>query len=354
MYRKMKNSAQKAVLSEINKVLRKLFRYLADHDECTFDELTDYMGPEGEAFARRCSENRKLAGIMERFFQVPRAVRESLYEAVENDLEFERHICEDDFVFEEVRLDHKTRAILKAFMDALYDQEFSTGRGVALEGKPDKTEVRRKWFDENPIAFCPVCLDPKADFCQVSEMEHYFPRCRYPAVAFHPVNLHPTCKECNHSKSRRDPLKKASLNELFIPYLRPAADETKLDLIGMPGKRRLGLVPRDVAEPQTEKRIKNFEELFKLESRWEKKSNQIIREKIDEILAVETDERGMENYLRDQIMRLERMVIRYPQKEPELICMKFLAGKGWKALLEEFRRRKAEQQHLAEVRKKEE
>lgn len=87
---------------------------------------------------------------------------------------------EDDLVFDQVT---------KRDMTNLYSLSF------AKAGKP-----ARNYYDEimlsAPLGKCPYC-----GFGHVSTLDHFLSKARYPAFSVLPINLIPSCSDCNHGKA---------------------------------------------------------------------------------------------------------------------------------------------------------
>ena len=77
---------------------------------------------------------------------------------------------------------------------------------------------------------CPGCdgapPEQEADGTIREDVDHFFPKSRYPFLTIHPLNLTPYCKHCNQDyKKAKDPLKSKngvptlSLGDIFHPYI---------------------------------------------------------------------------------------------------------------------------------------
>jgi 5-methylcytosine-specific restriction endonuclease McrA len=67
-------------------------------------------------------------------------------------------------------------------------------------------------------ARCPLC-----GHRQVSTLDHHLPKSRYPALAVAPLNLIPTCMDCNKAKLERFP--HSSAEETLHPYFDDVEDD---------------------------------------------------------------------------------------------------------------------------------
>lgn len=81
-------------------------------------------------------------------------------------------------------------------------------------GKP---EVKEKYYDKIMLLSngkCPIC-----DLGQVSNLDHYLPKSKYPTYAVTPYNLVPICRDCNIDK------KDLSVTENELATFHPYYDE---------------------------------------------------------------------------------------------------------------------------------
>ncbi len=143
----------------------------------------------------------------------------------------------------------------------------------------------------NDLCVCPAC-DESLFIATIrsevrTEIDHYFPKSRYPHLACHPHNLVPLCHLCNAwSKGSRDPLATAqgprrALSEVFLPYREAGlSSRTFAHVILSPASRmaqfrelraRSGNVLQD--------RIAVMAELYDIPQRWTEHAD-IIGEKL--------------------------------------------------------------------------
>ncbi len=66
-------------------------------------------------------------------------------------------------------------------------------------------------FNSSPHGICPLCGQGK-----VFTLDHYLPRSRYAHFAVLPINLVPSCRDCNFAKRERFP--SAMAEQTFHPY----------------------------------------------------------------------------------------------------------------------------------------
>lgn len=123
---------------------------------------------------------------------------------------------------------------------------------------------------------CPVCMKENLFSMGEGEVDHYFPRKKYPVLAIHPFNLLPICSDCNGSRRKhtKNPVDQADIGPgelltVFLPYLRAGKDEIEFH-VSEDAHRYIVMEPRDKRDGYGKRRIDNMERLFMLGSRWSK------------------------------------------------------------------------------------
>jgi hypothetical protein len=96
-------------------------------------------------------------------------------------------------------------------MSAIY-----TGR-MAKKGGPGRS-IYDELMATPAHGRCPLC-----GHRQVSTLDHHLPKAHYPALAVAPVNLVPSCMDCNKAKTNTFPL--ASEDETLHPYFDDIEDD---------------------------------------------------------------------------------------------------------------------------------
>jgi hypothetical protein len=93
---------------------------------------------------------------------------------------------------------------------------------------------------QSPLLVCPGCdgRPPSVSDGKIHEdLDHFFPKSRYPLLAIHLLNLTPFCKDCNQTyKGSKDAIGDEDalvadvlcLHDIFHPYLRPAQPATEV------------------------------------------------------------------------------------------------------------------------------
>lgn len=106
-----------------------------------------------------------------------------------------------------------------------------------------EAQNRRQVNDRpSPLKACPGCdgRPPSVSDGKIHEdLDHFFPKSRYPLLAVHLLNLTPFCKDCNQTfKGSKDAILDESepvadvlcLHDIFHPYLRPALPEVEVSI----------------------------------------------------------------------------------------------------------------------------
>jgi hypothetical protein len=109
----------------------------------------------------------------------------------------------------------------------------------------DRQTVLRAYLDAQKriaLKVCPGC-DGKppsiSDGVIHEDLDHFFPKSKYPFLSIHPLNLTPFCKDCNQTYKRSrdaildiDPIviDVHDLNDIFHPYMHPAKDELAIEI----------------------------------------------------------------------------------------------------------------------------
>lgn len=89
---------------------------------------------------------------------------------------------------------------IRKFSDLIYDQCLFGRRFWKEFGKQyvSKTEYKEAFFLKNGWWICPFCDLTKDPESRSFEIDHYFPKSRFPLVSIHERNLIPICKSCNN------------------------------------------------------------------------------------------------------------------------------------------------------------
>ena len=193
--------------------------------------------------------------------------------AFDNDVGFDKRIDDPTFAFACCELDIRIRslvtALLKAFYDLLengYSEEITGTRKIDRE-----TVAQAFWSLNSQLKVCPYCDGPRPDKINEkvrSQCDHHFPKSKHPSLSVHPMNLVPTCLDCNLTdKGNKDATDKAHISELFLPYADGRAVFGPLKVSAFRYAGELTVKFDDNGNPRTS-RIESLNHLLKLQDRW--------------------------------------------------------------------------------------
>ena len=116
------------------------------------------------------------------------------------------------------------------------------------------------------------------------DIDHFFPKSKYPFLAIHPLNLTPYCKYCNQTYKRdKDVLDSpgvANLTDIYHPYLRPARDEVQIIIERNRDNGKPHLYLRsNCNDSKSTVRLNSLKYLLELEARWQ---GDLIEERLAE------------------------------------------------------------------------
>jgi hypothetical protein len=170
-------------------------------------------------------------------------------------------------------LPEAAQATLRGFFESFYDPNFYKSLGYQ---RPQLAGGHRIFHRDiylcefqasNPkVSVCPLC-DAAMEGPQV---DHFYPKSKYPFLSCHPLNLLPICTTCNSRthKGERLALTLAATDskaDWLHPYLRPAVGQYEVQFMHHIGGTTPSLSSSD---PQTQTRLNNFQDLVHLTERW--------------------------------------------------------------------------------------
>ena len=160
----------------------------------------------------------------------------------------------------------------------------------------DRQIVLRAYLDAQlkiPLKVCPGC-DGKppsiADGVIHEDLDHFFPKSKYPFLSIHPLNLTPFCKDCNqtYKKSKdaildNDPTVADvhTLTDIYHPYQCPSRDQILLSIQANPDKTLAFRFTANSNAPQDQARLHSLQYTLNLESRW---TGDLVEERVEEEL----------------------------------------------------------------------
>ncbi len=351
MYLRIEQGSKEDHLRKINQLILKIFEYAAQTATFSSKEFEQFVKGDEVWTAKSYTPGSPFYSKIENLFTFSQGDRERIYRVIEHDMEFDRHIEEPNFAFEERDLPDRQIAIAKELILYLYDNLFRDGRFKFRNQTTGYREFKDSLFERNSISICPACLTAQTNLAKYGEVDHYFPKKSYPALIFHPINLAVICGECNdfRVKGEKNPLETGNLVELYIPYLRDAEQETELGVRcieedGRDGKRekvkKMVMVPRVPDDDGLiSRRIRNLDNLFDLSSRWTDRMNNIIEYELED-LADEKLESEVQELLHNRTRDYIRRAAKNRTRLLNATTFKYIENEGREGFLAEWRTRR--------------
>lgn len=215
---------------------------------------------------------------IEQLFQLTYVECTEVNWAFVHDRDFVNHIDDKGyclhFCFKTKDQNQKPLEVLNRLCNDLYD---NISKGLPGNEAAFSTLILQSDYEEVNGEYglvCPVCMKENLFGMGEGEVDHYFPRKKYPALALHPYNLLPICSDCNGSRKKhiKNPIAGSDkgpgeLLTVFLPYLRSGRDEIEFR-VSEDFQRRIVMEPGEKGNRYTKKRIDNMERLFQLGDRW--------------------------------------------------------------------------------------
>ena len=213
MFWNMDVGEQEQDLMEISHFLLSVFEFAKNQPGNVFqkEDWLDFSPENGTWFYRlyeRDTDNGKnMRRAVDRLFRMDQEKREEIYEAVKHDMEFmdKKAWEKGKFNLESDQLPEAAQKILRDFFGYFYDVVLCTTH-FRLEGMSrsfySRKELAKDYFkgkNEKIRRICPVCLQPVTNGETDEDVEHYFPKSKYPCLSLHPYNLYFCCTTCNTS-----------------------------------------------------------------------------------------------------------------------------------------------------------
>jgi len=218
---------------------------------------------------------------------IPKAEKQDILQAFDEDLNLETCFASGRFSYSSLSKVH-TKAIeyVKTIMQNFYS-EIICGSGVpefVLEtgSEFNHDDILKSYLRTNPhLKVCPGCdgAPPSISNQEIHEdLDHFFPKSKYPFLSIHPLNLTPYCKHCNQTYKRSKDVMETpgvtSLADIYHPFLHPAQEEIQIivrrDLEH--SQVRLCLSPK-ANDPKIAVRLRSLNYLLDLEARWQGELN---------------------------------------------------------------------------------
>jgi hypothetical protein len=179
-------------------------------------------------------------------------------------------------------LNGEVKAIFLAFYEFLNEKGGVPGDKIGEHTNLTRQTVLRAYLtaQRGHLSVCPGCdgSPPSVADGEIhTDLDHFFPKAKYPFLTIHPLNLTPFCKDCNQSyKHQKDALYDTeslvstitSLNEIYHPYIRPARDEIEVGVERDAARQeKFKLRPRQDT-PIHKARLNSLLYTLNIEARW--------------------------------------------------------------------------------------
>ncbi len=248
------------------------------------DDQAEWLWERIERGEKKTSFGKAVQNAIQHVQQHP-AVGQWILQCAQNDLDFYQHFTDSQFSFVERRLPSgaitaNDLSVFNPMLVGLYETIFGgSGFPVAIHQGSVVDNLTRAHWNENfwatntSLGVCPVCDGKKPDLVhrsRASDLDHFFPKEKYPLLSIHPYNLIPICSTCNsRAKGIKDPLNEhtaETLLDTFYPYCCPAIDHIDLHISKSIGKGiKIAIQEHNGA---SSKRTNNLVRVFDLETRW--------------------------------------------------------------------------------------
>jgi hypothetical protein len=260
------------------KLAEQVLAYAAKQATSTYDESDIRKNlPDWQKLAGRTSKS-VIRRAVENIFKLSPDQRKELWRAVNNDIEFYKHLDDDNFEFLYRKLPDATRAAGNKLLLRFYKILVSKSGFANLVGQKARLNgaILEQLYGTDNKKLCPACLVDRlpdaVDNISQNDREHYFPQSIYPPLAVHPFNLAIACIRCNQRRHGDiDPIsdhKAGALLDSFLPYTRPGLDEIEVQFTI--ATRRMVKISGKPGTKRAAKRATNFDRMYKLSEHWSK------------------------------------------------------------------------------------
>lgn len=355
MYLKVRQGSKEDHMRDMNRLILKIFEYAANSKRFHIEEFEEFV-EEDEVWSAKCYlPTSSFYKKVEELFGFSDTERREIYRAIRHDMEFDRHIEDPGYVFEEDSLAEQQNEAAKELIMYLYENLFRKGRFVIRNQTTGYQEFKDSLFEHNSDSICPACLTMQTNLMKYGEVDHYFPKKYYPALILHPMNLTVICGECNGFmvKSEKNPFQTGNLTELYIPYLRAAEEEVELGVRkveedGEDGSRKrvkkMLMVPRiPDADGLIDKRIRNMDSLYDLSERWTYRMNTIIKYELENLENVRWEAR-VKKRLHDKAEERKKQAEKNKTVLLEAVALSYMDKEGQQPFLADWRMRQKEKE----------
>jgi len=185
----------------------------------------------------------------------------------------ENALCQINTEKNGVLINYVFGGLYEKFRDMKYSDKLNYGKKLVNDFTLNNFESK------DLSVLCPTCMGELTDI----EIDHYFPRSKFPILSIHPNNLMPICSQCNgvnhDGKGKKIPTspiddrninKPGSINNIYIPYLDSFFENIDVLVIKDDDRNEKFRIMDITSDAQEEVKLKNYNNLFSLEKRWSK------------------------------------------------------------------------------------
>lgn len=258
--------------------------------------------------------------------QANRTVSLVVLDAFDHDIQFCNCFNHPTFEFwYKTRLNVPIQQALKVLLEVFYTELLESGFPEAVHGNRESFKrvdfVLDFWRVNNDLEVCPACDGPRPDRIQkqlgkgkklrvetriAGNLDHFFPKAKYPFFSIHYANLVSVCEQCNvRFKQEEDPVDPENstqpLVHTFLPYLNPAMDNIEVKVTR--NKEGVHLPTLTEKEGTSSRRIDNLNRVFKLEARWKDRLRYVIEKILNTVSGEVRRLQRKTNKLNEQELR---------------------------------------------------
>lgn len=208
-----------------------------------------------------------------------------------------------------------TSLALRGFLESFYNPTIYRKCGYLIP-QPDGAVLefdKDKYVDSfekmnGHLSVCPFC---DGHWNGQKEVDHFFPRSKFPQLSCHSENLVPLCHDCNSPSVKRA---KVALDlsaadpamNWYHPYRRSAEGAYQVEL----RRRKEGLTPVLASQDaQSARRLKNLSELLQLEARWRKELAAQMMEKTQIVMTWRRRNKGVPISREELVEQLQKWAV---------------------------------------------
>ncbi|PET48521.1 hypothetical protein COJ38_01975 [Bacillus cereus] len=269
-------------LEKVSNFIIRLLKFSIEHKTYDKNKFLIYFGQEGKWYLTK-SKNANgpvLSGFFG-LFKLSIKDRKRLLRVYLNDIHFQDFHELEDYKLKSFDLKLNLKTALYNFLVPFYENIFNKSGFKILEGLSHSPFSRKEFLkgykltNTQSIKVCSICCGEVEwiDNINSTELDHYFPKSLYPALAINANNLVPMCNTCNSkAKLGENPLNsncKGDVKNTFIPYLHNGIDEINTSFtFGTRNLFEVQIVPKDPSAVSIEHKIENFDRIYQLSDRW--------------------------------------------------------------------------------------